>query len=106
MGLSTQGITGLWHSVVDSYQQGLTWGLLTSVHQASPLGRSSVTSYDNAAASCPPRSWLVAGSRGLGTDAASSAEGDTGSVGCQPQDPAIPVGERARNARLLSRAAV
>ena len=25
-GLTTQGITVLWRSVVDSYQQGLTWG--------------------------------------------------------------------------------
>ena len=28
-GFTTQGITVLWRSVVDSYQQGLTWEVLT-----------------------------------------------------------------------------
>ena len=28
-GLTTQGITLLWRSVVDCYQHGLTWGVLT-----------------------------------------------------------------------------
>ncbi len=36
MASQPQRITGLWLSVVDSYQQGLTWGLLT----LRPLGKS------------------------------------------------------------------
>jgi transcriptional regulator with XRE-family HTH domain len=36
VGFTTQRITLLWHLVVDSYQQGLTWGVLTS----DPPGKS------------------------------------------------------------------
>ena len=86
--LTTQAITVLWRSVVDSYQHGLTWEVLTPHPPGSPPRK--VAGYLPWQRHCkppPPRPWLVTGSHGLGTDEAGEVEEDRRCVGCQPQNP-------------------